>query len=77
MAAQFVLTFASVQRATLLFLVILFGAIFFWTALDLVDADGTLMALVVGLSLLLALAVTYLSAWLTYRTSKRLIGPVS
>ncbi|MFZ5657704.1 MAG: sensor histidine kinase [Pseudomonadota bacterium] len=30
-----------------------------------------------GLSLLLALAVTFLSAWLTYRTSKRMVGPVS
>lgn len=30
-----------------------------------------------GLSLLLALAVTLLSAWLTYRTSKRMVGPVS
>lgn len=30
-----------------------------------------------GLSLLLALAVTYLSAWLTYRTSKRMVVPVS
>ncbi|TBR07458.1 MAG: HAMP domain-containing histidine kinase [Lysobacter sp.] len=30
-----------------------------------------------GLSLLLALAVTYLSAWLTYRTSKGLVSPVS
>lgn len=30
-----------------------------------------------ALSLLLALAVTYLSAWLTYRSSKRLVAPVS
>lgn len=30
-----------------------------------------------GLSLLLALLVTYLSAWLTYRTSKRMVAPVS
>lgn len=30
-----------------------------------------------GISLLLALAVTYLSAWLTYRTSKRMVAPVS
>ena len=54
MAVQFILTFASLQRATLLFLTILFGAVFGWTALDLVDADRTLMALVVGASLLLA-----------------------
>lgn len=30
-----------------------------------------------GLSLLLALLVTYLSAWITYRTSKRMVAPVS
>jgi signal transduction histidine kinase len=30
-----------------------------------------------GLSLLLALLVTYLSAWLTYRTSKRMVAPVT
>ncbi|MGY3265720.1 signal transduction histidine kinase [Lysobacter sp. HA35] len=30
-----------------------------------------------GLSLLLALLVTYISAWLTYRTSKRMVAPVS
>ncbi|GAB6196124.1 sensor histidine kinase [Lysobacter xanthus] len=30
-----------------------------------------------GLSLLLALLVTYVSAWLTYRTSKRMVAPVS
>ncbi|GAB2501614.1 sensor histidine kinase [Lysobacter humi (ex Lee et al. 2017)] len=30
-----------------------------------------------GLSLLLALLVTYVSAWLTYRSSRRLVAPVS
>jgi signal transduction histidine kinase len=30
-----------------------------------------------GLSLLLALLVTYVSAWLTYRTSKRMVAPVT
>jgi hypothetical protein len=54
MAVQFVVTFAILQRGTLLFLTILFGTIFCWTALDLVDADRTLMALVIGASLLLA-----------------------
>ncbi|MBA2306167.1 MAG: DUF2157 domain-containing protein [Acidobacteria bacterium] len=54
MAAQFVLTFAALQRSTLLFLAILFGAVFSWTALDLMDADRTLIALVVGASMLLA-----------------------
>ena len=54
MAVQFVLTFAALQRGSLLFLTIMFGAVFSWTALDLVDADHTLMVLVVGLSLLFA-----------------------
>ena len=54
MAVQFILTFAILQRGTLLFLTILFGTVFWWTALDLVDADRTLMAIVVGASLLLA-----------------------
>ena len=30
-----------------------------------------------GLSLLLALLITYVSAWLTYRTSKRMVAPVT
>jgi len=54
MAVQFGATFHVLRRSTLLFLVILFGAVFWWTALDLVDADETLIAIVVGGGLLLA-----------------------
>ena len=54
MAAQFTLTFIALQRSTLLFLTILFGTTFCWTALDLMDADSTLISLVLGASLLLA-----------------------
>jgi hypothetical protein len=54
MAAQFALTFAARQRSTLLFLTILFGTAFFWTALDLVDVDSAAISLVLGASMLLA-----------------------
>jgi len=54
MAGQFALTFAALRRSTLLFLTILLAAAFFWTALDLIDADKTAISLVMGVSLLLA-----------------------
>jgi hypothetical protein len=54
MAAQFAFAFAALERSTLLFFAIFFGALFGWTALDLMDADGTLAALVMGASMLLA-----------------------
>jgi hypothetical protein len=54
MAAQFALTFGVLQRSALLFLTILFGTAFFWTALDLMDADPALISVVLGTSMLLA-----------------------
>jgi hypothetical protein len=54
MAAQFVAAFSALARSTLLFLSILFGTLFSWSALDLMDADETLIALVMGASMLLA-----------------------
>jgi hypothetical protein len=54
MAAQFIAAFAALERSTLLFLSILFGTLFWWSALDLMDADDTLIALVMGASMLLA-----------------------
>jgi len=54
MALQLALTFAALRRSTLLFLAILFGTAFFWTALDIMDADRTLISLVLGVSMLLA-----------------------
>jgi hypothetical protein len=54
MAGQFFVTFSALRRSTLLFLAILFGTLFWGTALDLMDADDTVIALVLGASLLLA-----------------------
>lgn len=54
MAAQFIATFAALQRSTHLFLSILFGTMFFWTALDLMEIDETVIAIVLGASMLLA-----------------------
>lgn len=54
MALQFTAVFGSRQRSTALFLVVLFATSFFWTAFDLLDFDGNVIALLVGGSLLLA-----------------------
>ena len=53
MALQFSAAFGALGRSALIFMTILFGTMFWWTALDLAGAEGTLMALVVGGSLLL------------------------
>ncbi len=53
MALQFAAAFRGMRRSTPLFLIILFGALFWWTALDLLDADDNVIALVLGASLLL------------------------
>jgi hypothetical protein len=52
-ALQFAAVFAALKRPTPLFVVLLFGVLFFWTALDVLDVDGTLIALVLGGSMLL------------------------
>ena len=54
MALQFSAVFHALRRSTALFLVVLFGTVFWWTALDLADVDEPVMALAVGASLLLA-----------------------
>ena len=54
MGLQFAAVFQTLRRSTPLFLVILFGSLFWWTLLDLIDVDEQLMAMVVGGSLLLA-----------------------
>jgi hypothetical protein len=54
MALQFSAVFASLRRSTALLLVVLFATGFFWTAFDLLDLDGNVIALLVGGSLLLA-----------------------
>jgi hypothetical protein len=53
-AAQFGLTFGSIRRSTPLFLCLLFGVLFALTAMDLADVDGTIAALTLGGSLVLA-----------------------
>jgi hypothetical protein len=52
-AVQFLAVFGSVRRSTSLFLLVLFAALFWWTAFDLLDADDTIIALVLGSSLVL------------------------
>ena len=54
--AQMGLTFAALRKSSLLFLTVLFATICWWTAFDLLDADGGLTALILGASLLLASA---------------------
>jgi hypothetical protein len=53
-ALQFAAAFGALKRSTPLFLTIVFGALFWWTALDLLDVDETLIAIVLGAALLLA-----------------------
>jgi hypothetical protein len=69
MMLQFGATFASIRRSTLLFMTIMFAVLFWWTALDLLDADETFTAVVIGASMLLtAIGVD--------RTAHRDITPV-
>jgi hypothetical protein len=68
-ALQFAAASRSVRRSTPLFITILFATLFWWTALDLLDVDDTVIALVLGASMLLA-------AVAVDRTSHRSITPV-
>jgi hypothetical protein len=54
MAAQFGATFGVLRRSTPLFVTVFFTTLFWWTALDLLGADGHTIALVVGAFLLLS-----------------------
>lgn len=54
MAAQFGALVPVLQRSTPVFLAMLFGTLFWWTSLDMVEADGTVIALVLGAGLVLA-----------------------
>ena len=54
MALQFGATFAGIRRSTPLFLTMFFGALFWWTAFDLLEVDGGLTALILGGSMLFA-----------------------
>jgi len=62
MAAQFGLTFAVIRQSMLLFLTMFFAVFFWWTAFDLADVDGTVTAVVLGASILLAAAGVGLTA---------------
>jgi hypothetical protein len=53
-AAQFAAIFGVLRQSMLLFLAVFFGALFWWTAFDLIGIDDSGIALVLGLSLLLA-----------------------
>ena len=69
MALQFGFVFGTIRRSTLLFLCVLFGTLFFWTAFDLLDMDDEFTAVVLGASLLLtAIGIS--------RTPNRVITPV-
>jgi hypothetical protein len=54
MMLQFGATFGNLRASTPLFMTVLFGTLFWWTALDLLEVDGSHIALVIGASLLLA-----------------------
>ncbi len=54
MAVQFGLAYAVAGRSTLLFVAISFAVTGLWTGLDLLDLDGSVSAITVGTSLILA-----------------------
>jgi hypothetical protein len=54
MALQFGATSGLLRRSTPLFAALLFGTLFSWTALDLLDVDDKLIALVLGGAMILA-----------------------
>jgi predicted membrane protein DUF2157 len=54
LAVQFAAVFGRLRRSTPLFLAAIFATSFLWTALDLLNVDEKVIALVVGASLLLA-----------------------
>ncbi|HVH26549.1 MAG TPA: DUF2157 domain-containing protein [Vicinamibacterales bacterium] len=68
-AVQFAAATRSVQRSTPLFVTILFATLFWWTTLDLLDVDDTVIAVVLGAAMLLA-------AVGVDRTAHRTITPV-
>ena len=54
MTLQFGAVFGGLRRSTPLFMAVVFGTLFWWTALDLLDVDAKVIALVLGGSMLLA-----------------------
>ena len=53
-AVQFSVIYTVFRQSMLLFLAVFFGTLFWWTAFDLMDADDSATALVLGASLVLA-----------------------
>jgi hypothetical protein len=56
LTVQFAAIFGSVRQSTPLFMCILFGTLFWWTAFDLLDMSDTFVALILGGSMLLTAA---------------------
>jgi hypothetical protein len=56
LALQFSAAFGTLRWSTPLFLAIAFGALFWWTAFDLIDVDGNAVAVIMGGSMMLAAA---------------------
>ena len=56
MTLQFGAVFGRLRRSTPLFMAVVFGTLFWWTALDLLDVDEKVIALVLGGSMLLTAA---------------------
>ncbi len=54
MGLQFAAVFGAIRRSIPLFLAVLFGVLFWWTAFDLLDVDSDLAALVIGGTLILS-----------------------
>jgi hypothetical protein len=54
MACQLGTVFGALRDSTPLFMTVLFGTLFWWSALDLLDVDAEQIALVIGPSMLLA-----------------------
>jgi hypothetical protein len=54
MALQFAAVFASLRRSTPLFVTFFFAVVFWWTALDLLDVDEMVIAMVLGASIIFA-----------------------
>lgn len=54
MAIQFAAAFAALRRSVALFMVILFGTLCWWTGLDLLEVDGTVIEIALGAAMLLA-----------------------
>jgi hypothetical protein len=74
MALQFGAVFASLRQSVLLFLSVSFAVLGAWSALDLLQVDGGVIALVLGATLLLASAGVDSTPWRSVTGVWYLIG---